>query len=190
MGQQKTRVVRVYEAWPLKGSHWSCPDRLELPDVTTTAVKSVLSTHPFAVPARLNPDLDEIRAYWNSLARGSTSIPFADDLKLGEFRELSNRAFLIDVLRTPERFRFNIVGEQVTRGYGGELAGKFVDEIPARAPLDYFLSQCAATVEAHAPTFYRHAPEKICEYERLIFPLRADAHISALLGAISAPEGE
>jgi hypothetical protein len=189
MSSSKTQIVRVYEAWPLKKGPWSCPDRGELPLAAAAVAKSARPAHPFAVPARLNTGLDELRTHWNSLKRGSAVIPFADDLKLGELG-LSDRILVIEAFESPERFRFNIVGEQIAHRYGRELAGKFADEIAPRAPLDYFLSQCAATVEAHAPTFYRHAPEKPDEskYERIIFPLWIDGYIGALLGAVHESE--
>jgi hypothetical protein len=186
MSQQKTHVVRVYEAWPLKKDQWSCPDRGEFPSAAVTAHKSALPAHPFAVPAQLDSGLNELCVYWHSLKRGNAAMPFADDLKLDEVGQLSKLVFLAQVFEMPERFRLNIVGDQIARRYGSELTGKFADEIAARAPLDFFLSQCAATVEIHAPTFYRHAPGKRdeSEYERMIFPLWADGHVGALFGAI------
>ena len=190
MSNEKTRILQVYEAWPLKKAQWSCPDRGELPLTPVTADKSAVSALPFPLPERLDPTLNELCAYWNSLRRGNAGMPFTDDVKLGEVGKLSNLILLVEVFQKPERFRFNIVGDQIARRYGGELAGQFADEIPARAPLDYFLSQCSTTVEAHVPTFYRHAPRKGAgsEYERIILPFWADGHIGALLGAIKAAE--
>ncbi len=185
MSQQKPQAVRVYEAWPLKKDQWSCPDRGEIP-AAVTAHQPVLSPNPFAVPAQLDAGLNALRIYWHSLKRGNAAMPFADDWKLGEAGQLSKLVFLAEVFETPERFRLNIVGDEIAGRYGSELTGKFADEIAAHVPLNFFLSQCAATVEIQAPTFYRHAPAKRdeSEYERIVFPLWADGRIGALFGAI------
>ena len=143
--------------------------------------------HSFSLPGELDDTLTQILAYWNGLKRGNAEVPFADDVKLGDIWKLSNKVVLVRILPTPRQFRLDIAGRQLIRMYGGDLAGKLVGELPVRPPLDCFLAQCSATVDAHAPTFYRHEPaiEGHGAYDRILVPLWADGRVAALLGAVS-----
>jgi hypothetical protein len=80
-------------------------------------------------------------------------MPFWDDVKLSVLPDLSGRLMLIDVFANPERFRFNFVGEQLSRWPKESIVGKFADEVEPRTPFDYLRSQCSATVEGKRPTF-------------------------------------
>jgi hypothetical protein len=141
---------------------------------------------PYPVPEDLDPTLKQFRTYWDSLKRGNSDIPFADDLKLGAIPELSGLLLLVTVFEKPLRFRVESAGREVISAYGGELVGHFADEILSRPPLDYFLSQCSATIAARKPTYYGRAPSGAAGrgYRRLLLPLWADGHIGALVGAV------
>jgi hypothetical protein len=67
------------------------------------------------------------------------------------------------------------------------LDDKYVDEVEVREPVHYLLSQCHATVEACAPTYFRSAPtmEHRKGYARALFPIRKHSHIEVLLGIVS-----
>jgi len=134
---------------------------------------------PFALPANLTPDLAQVRTYWDGLKRGENKVPFADDVALSKLPGLQGRLLLVDVFDKPVRVRFNIVGADVSAGYGGDLAGRFADEIEPKGPLAYFLAQASATVEARAPTFYQDG------VARLLLPLWGNGYVSALLGAVA-----
>ncbi len=62
------------------------------------------------------------------------------------------------------------------------LRGKFLDEEALPGRLDFLLSQCNATVEARAPTFYKHAGAP--PYARILLPMWGDGRIGMLLGAV------
>lgn len=134
---------------------------------------------PFAVPSDLPPDLARVLAYWRGLLRGSADMPFADDLSLADLPDLSERLFLIGAFGSPERFRIDLVGEEL--GCNG-VAGRFLDEVSPTAPFEFLSAQCAATREEAAPTLYRRTTPK--PYGRLLLPLWADGRISMLLGAV------
>ena len=169
--------------------NWTCPDRAEISQVIPVAnARFAHAGHPYSVPHRMAESLVGLRDYWNKLKRGNADIPFADDVSLQALGNLPG-IFLLRAYEMPERFRFDVAGRAIVRVYGRDIAGNFVDEIPARSPLDYFLSQCSATVNARAPTFYRHMSAEKNEgasYQRLLLPLWADGHIGELLGAVSA----
>jgi hypothetical protein len=138
---------------------------------------------PFSVPSTLEPALARARDYWLGLRRGQADIPFMDDVKLGALSDASVDPILVDVFERPIRFRIAVAGSGIVRRYGSPIEGVFADELTPRAPLDYFLSQCAASVEGRAPTFYRNARHPV--YARLLLPLWGDGHINALLGAVA-----
>jgi hypothetical protein len=135
---------------------------------------------PFAPPARLSPNLTRVRDYWSSLLRGGATMPFWDDVKLSDLPDLSDRLLLIDVFEQPERFRLNAIGA----GLGGEaLAGLFIDQTELGHPFAYLRAQCAATVEASAPTYHRcETPDPA--YGRLLLPMWGQGRIGMLLGAV------
>jgi hypothetical protein len=138
--------------------------------------------HPFALPKALSPDLCRVLDDWRGLLRGEAEMPFADDLKLTDLPDLAPNLFVIDVFDRPERFRVALVGEGLQ---AHDLRGRFLDEVPPGWPFQYLRAQCAATVEAGAPTFF-HAELAVRPYSRLILPLWGEGRISTLLGAIDA----
>lgn len=139
---------------------------------------------PFAPTGHLTPDLDRVEAYWRGMLRGSAQIPFWDDFKPTDLPDLRGRLFLIGVYPKPSRFRFDLIGADVTQP-GQPLEGLFADETPPVTPFEFLISQCHATLEAEAPTLYRHEPDGGRRpYARLILPMWGDGRIGMLLGAI------
>jgi hypothetical protein len=143
----------------------------------------------FPLPDMLEPDLNRVHAYWQGLKRGENDIPFWDDVKFSLRTRLAREALLIEVFENPQRFRFDIVGEDVTKRYGKAINGKFSDEIDLSMPLEELTRQCRATVERRIPTYYRQAPSRTPhekdEYARLVLPLWGNGRIEMLLAAIA-----
>lgn len=148
------------------------------------------SLGPYSIPKSIEADLARLRAYWESLKRGQNDIPFADDVKVSALPDLSDRLMLVDVFEKPERYRFSIVGQQIVDRYGSNIAGQFADEIDPHNPLDYFRSQCSATLESRLPTYFRPAStdpsgSRVAgAYARILLPMWGDGHIVTLLGAM------
>jgi hypothetical protein len=146
---------------------------------------------PYPMPRKLPPDLDRVRAYWEGLKRGEANMPFWDDVNLSHLPDLAGRVMLIEVFEKPMRFRFGSIGDEIKRCAGADYTGKFLDEFEARARLEYLSSQCDATVESRAPTYYRHSPRKDGTeaapegYARLILPMWGDGRIGMLLAAVA-----
>lgn len=141
-------------------------------------------TRPFAPPRRMSPDLVRVQAYWEGLLRGSAKVPFADDLDLSALPDLSGRLFVVGVFNKPERFRIDLVGEELTTAFGQEAAGLFADEIAHVPPFKLLASQCSATIEAAAPTWFEDNTTVAEGYRRLLLPLWGDGRISMLLGVV------
>jgi hypothetical protein len=136
----------------------------------------------FPPPDHLEPDLERVRAYWNGLKRGENNIPFWDDVKLSTQAPLADHIMMIEAFENPPRFRFDLVGEDVTRRYGATIAGKFTDEVHLHPPINHITDQCQATIEQRAPTYFSHTADGI-SYSRLILPLWGNGHIEMLIGA-------
>ena len=118
-------------------------------------------------------------------------MPFWDDANLSSLPDLSGRLMLVDVFDKPVRFRLEMLGEQLQQQHGGDVVGKFLDEIDARRPLHYLNSQSSATVESRSPTYYKDAGAKGAGargqrgYSRLLLPMWGNGQIGTLLGAFA-----
>lgn len=149
------------------------------------------ATRPYVLPGKLEHDLARVLAFWEGLKRHEAQMPFWDDVKASALPELSGKLIMIETTEKPVRFRFGfgVVGAEVKEQYGGDLAGKFLDEIEVRHPLQFLISQCSATVESRQQTYYRQAAKSsrgastTQGYSRLVLPLWGDGRVGMLLGA-------
>jgi hypothetical protein len=151
--------------------------------VSAAANPTTMST-PYAVPAKLSPDLTRVQSYWSGLLRGQANMPFWNDVRLSDLPDLANRLVLIDVFELPERFRFSTIGKMLTTE---PLAGRFLDELRLNSPFEFLASQCIATVESAACTWFeqdRSAGSPLARgYARLLLPMWGEGRIGMLLGA-------
>jgi hypothetical protein len=145
---------------------------------------------PYPFPAKIEPKLALVQAYWESLKRADNPMPFWDDVRPSALADVAGRLLLIDVSEEPARYRFRLVGRDLMDWYGKEISSDFVDEIEPRHPFEYLRSQCSATVEGRTPTYYRHVATAVPGsgalggYARILLPLWGEGRISMLLGAI------
>ena len=115
-------------------------------------------------------------------------MPFWDDVKLSSLPDLAERLMLIDVFENPQRLRFNSVGSHIRERYGSDLSDRFVDELDAKAPIEFLTVPASATIEAKAPNFFASGPgaggDRGTGYARLLLPMWGNGRIGMLLGAI------
>ncbi len=143
----------------------------------------------FALPGYLPRGLAEILSYWNSLNRNDNPIPLWSQVRLTALLKYSDALMMIDVLESPDRFRFGMVGRGLVDRYGADVESHFVADIAARAPFEDLQPQCCATIRTTAPTFYHHPARKAgpsepaLSYQRLLLPLWGAGHVEMLLGA-------
>jgi hypothetical protein len=143
----------------------------------------------YSLPFELEPDLGRVHAYWNGLKRGTNDVPFWDDVKFSMRSRLGRESMLIDVFENPLRFRFDLIGADLTEWHGGTIGNKFLDEIDLHAPFDELTLQCQATVEGGVPTYYCQTTVRNSDaghpagYARLLLPLWGNGRIEMLLGA-------
>lgn len=139
---------------------------------------------PFAPGGRLPPDLRQVLGHWRGLRRGAADMPFWDDFDPTALPDLAGRLFLLGVFTGPERYRYELLGPELTTTAGRALAGQFADRAGPAPPFEFLVAQAAATTEAAAPTVYRHTPAGGRAYARLLAPMWGDGRIGMLLGAI------
>jgi hypothetical protein len=106
-------------------------------------------------------------------------VPFSDDVKFSALPGFEGRLLLVEVLEKPQRFRLNIVCQDIREWFGADMAGKFTDELGVKGPLKFFAAQASTTVEAAAPTYYHDG------FARLLLPLWGGGYVSMLLGTIA-----
>ena len=138
--------------------------------------------HPYHMPESLPPRLERALAYWRGLLRNAASMPFWDDLVLGDMGDLEGDAFTLEVFDKPERFRFGLMGADLEACCVGEVEGLFLGEGRLSEPFGFLLSQASATVESAAPTLYRSDGER--NYARLLLPMWGEGRIGLLLGVV------
>ena len=153
-------------------------------DVTVLSIRSV----PFALPQAIDPSLETLRRYWAALRREQNLLPFADDLNVDRLSQLSSRLLVLEVRERPQRFRIDIVGTEIEKKFGEELADRFIDEVGEQCPLEYLDSQCCAVMQSQTPTWFAWQ-STTSGYERLLLPLWGNGYVSTILGAYawSAP---
>jgi hypothetical protein len=147
------------------------------------------SIQPFPLPRKLPKPLKDVLEWWRKLRRAENTIPFADDVNPSELSRLTSNLLLVDVFAKPERFRFNSPSESLIGQLHADMAGKFADELELHSPLDFFLSQASATVEAKAPTCYAgnaggSAAHRARSYSRMLLPTWGDGRVQLLICVI------
>jgi hypothetical protein len=83
---------------------------------------------------------------------------------------------------------FAIIGRHIEAEYGRSIAGKFVDELEQRPPIEHLHMQCIAAVKHQSPTYFHvdhGAPSGAGSYSRLVLPLWGEGRVSMLLAAIA-----
>ena len=170
----------------VEDASWSAPGVVSVEDRLTMTG----DVHRYSLPDELEPDLGRVQAYWNGLKRGANDVPFWDDVKFSLRSRLGRESLLINVFENPLRFRFDLIGADLTDWYVGAIGNNFLDEIDLHAPFDELIVQCNAAVAASAPTYYRQTAVRTGDAERpggyagLLLPLWGNGRIEMLLGAV------
>lgn len=141
--------------------------------------RSAEGDRPYSLPSRLPAHLDRLRAYWLGLRRGEAEMPFADDFNPLDLPDLADSLLLIDAFEQPLRFRLQTLGAALK---ADDLTGRFLDEIRLAPPLEFLASQCNATVETGAPSYFRGGSDR--PRRRLLLPFWGEGRISLIVGAI------
>jgi hypothetical protein len=84
--------------------------------------------------------LKTLHDYWLR-KRGPRIAPSRADMKPNELKFILAQVYLLEVVGVPQRFRFRLAGTVLENGYGGQLTGKFVDEIDVDGVGNLILSE-------------------------------------------------
>jgi hypothetical protein len=135
--------------------------------------------NPFPFPEPLAARLRPVVSLWESLKRGENGMPFSDDLGVPDLSNLPGHPFLLSVLVSPERYRFEFLSENLRSEAG---PGQFIDEIPPNTNFCYLRAQSSATVEASEPTLFHLTEFSGYRFSRVMMPLWGNGQVNMLLG--------
>ncbi len=138
--------------------------------------------------ASLPKPLARLYSYWQA-KRGDRLMPSRADINPVEMQAFLSHTMLIDVLIHAQdeiRFRMRLVGTHVVDGYGGEITGKYLDEIDLGDQRDKLIEACLHSVNGKKPAYLsgklRHKiTGEIIAYERLGLPLSSDGETVNIL---------
>ncbi|MDZ7712784.1 MAG: PAS domain-containing protein [Rhodovibrio sp.] len=119
------------------------------------------------------PALRELADYWLA-KRGDAAMPRRVDIDPVDLRSHLPRLILADVLRTPLRFHFRVVGTELEHQLGQRYTGTTIDETAGAffKPYQVVAEQTRPTREYVSYNFDDGGP--IGEFERLLLPLSED----------------
>lgn len=139
------------------------------------------------------PDQERLRAvfdYWNGKRRGR-EMPSRADLDPADLKPFLAQLALLDVENEPLRFRYRLVGTEVTRIRRGttksDPTGQYVDEVTHHQGTSAVVAHYRRVVVERKPTVdsgtYTRSPDHPwLRFTRLVLPLSADgASINMLL---------
>jgi len=134
-----------------------------------------------------HPELAALLSYWER-RRGERAMPSRADMDPVELpRRLLPNLFLVDVEAAPRRYRYRLVGTELTAVMRRELKGQYIDEMPFLFR-KFALPAYAEVMERRCPVYREvNAIEALwrIRYRRLLLPLSSDGEeIDMILGAI------
>jgi hypothetical protein len=133
--------------------------------------------------------LRAIYAYWDGKRRGRL-MPSRADIEPTELKPYLPQLVLLDVEGDPVRFRYRLVGTEVTQVRGGlsksDPTGQFVDAVTHRqgteAVLEHYRRVAAERRPLLASGLYTPTPERPwARFLRLVLPLSADGTVVNML---------
>ena len=139
-----------------------------------------------------DPLLQRLHAYWCE-KRGQRIAPARAEIHPDEIRDLLPNVYIIEMIGVPHRFRFRLAGTAVVREYGGEITGKFLDEIDLDGANLPILSEYEKAVAEREPVagswHFTKRDGRELSYEHLILPLSSDGKTVYMLFGAAAMKG-
>jgi hypothetical protein len=120
-----------------------------------------------------HPNLVRLYRHWDEVRRGR-AMPSRADVDPLNLPELLGNLILIDVLRSPLRFRYRLIGSRLTERIGRDMTGRFFDEVPEpiyRERLHAWHGGCAEEKTPRAGVTARRLGDRWEPYEILTLPL-------------------
>jgi len=135
-----------------------------------------------------NPVVKRAYEYWTDKS-ASGRLPSRSDIKPQELHGLLPWLFLVDVLRAPLRFKFRLVGTELTRWAGREYTGIVIGDRDCEESWQQAFDDFRSVVDVRVPRYdQRQAPWMSLEFprfERILAPLSSDeSTVDMLFGAL------
>jgi hypothetical protein len=137
-------------------------------------------------PQIVSPLLQRLLADWQARRSGRT-LPSRRDFDPLDLKYILGKLLLVDVEREPPglRFRFRLVGTELTARAGVELTGRTLDDYPSPEYREFMRRRYTQTVEERRPLSSVQASlvidNRIRRYEALLLPLAADGETVDML---------
>lgn len=124
--------------------------------------------------------------YWRR-KKGDRVAPTRADIDPAEIKTLLPHLGMVDVQRAPLRFRYRLVGTEISQGYGLDLTGRYLDEMDLddhQIDITENYTNAAESGEPSCATLeYSRKDGRHIRYERLVLPLSSDGkQIDMLIG--------
>ncbi|MBU6443561.1 MAG: PAS domain-containing protein [Alphaproteobacteria bacterium] len=139
---------------------------------------------------RNDPLLDTAFGTWERV-RGSRFAPCRADIQPSQFRAHLRHMQFIDVVDEGTgvlRFRYRMMGTRLVENFGGEFAGKFVEELfdgeKHRLLNDMYETVCEARRPVFVHCHYRAVKGLMFKSDRLYFPLSEDGQTVTMIMAV------
>lgn len=130
----------------------------------------------------------EVRRYWER-KRGDRPMPARADIEPSELKAILPNLALADVAYDPLDFRYRLIGSEIDRHSADSHTGKWVSEIPGRAPPSAVWENLVGVVTSKTPS-ERSVPyvgpfKDFVTTRQIILPLSDDGTtVNMLMGAI------
>ncbi len=132
--------------------------------------------------------ISELYGYWRSIRPAPDRLPGRQHFQPTDIPHLLQWIWLVDVLRTPLRFKYRLVGTVHVDAAGSNPTGRWYDEVHPRFRQSTAYPHFVAAAERAQVAFYRGPPVYVIDLqfktiERLILPMAQDGGtVDMLLG--------
>ena len=128
--------------------------------------------------------LKKLYAYWLA-KKGGRLAPARSDIQPAEMKPFLRHVFMLDVIGTPQRFRFRLAGTEIVNRFGEEITGRFLDDLDLDDVATDIVLEYEKAVREAQPVYgrwnYIKRSGTYLNYERLILPLSSDGQTIDML---------
>ena len=126
--------------------------------------------------------------YWLSVMPNGR-LPGRQHIVPEELAPLWSRLFMLDVFHPPLRFRYRLCGTEMVRSLGGEVTGRWLDDVHPQLVADLesrerfrYMVETGAATWRHGPPLWTRDPDHRM-IETCVVPLAANGHdVDKVLG--------
>ena len=143
-----------------------------------------VSATDIEVPDRqlVHPKVWQFLEYWKSICRNEQELPLRGQFDPIDIPSLLPNVFLFDVIGSPARFRFRLMGETILDSGGPGRPGLWVDEIASTVDGIHLSQVLTKVVDERAPKWYKGPPtlvhhRQVSQLEGIMAPISSDGDL-------------